>query len=149
MGDIMEYIDYGRTDELRNRRINIITLHERGLKPREIGNSLKLDMDTVFNDLKWAKHKLDREDRETLWDKHFMKTIEAKIKETTDPKQLSNYIGMLKLLLQHRQDMRKRHGLYIEKIEHSGKIDTEVKIDIDERLKEYADTFSKLTEKRT
>lgn len=119
---MMEYCDYGSNDKVRSRRISIITLQERGLKPSEIRKEMEkhnpdITMQTVYSDVKWGITNVKRADREKLWDKHFMKELEAELKLTDNQ---SNTIGFMKLLLSHRQDMRKRHGLYVEKIEHSG-----------------------------
>lgn len=118
----MEYCDYGSTEEIKNRRITTITLQERGLKPREIRKSMRgeypdISMQTIYSDIKWGIQHLKREDREQLWDKQFMKQIELDLKDSNNPMQR---VGLLKLLLSHRQDMRKRHGLYTDKVELSG-----------------------------
>lgn len=126
----MEFCDFGSTEEIKNRRIMTITLQERGLKPSEIRKSMentypKITMQTIYSDLKWGITNVKREDREKLWDKHFMKELELLLKEA---KRDVITVGLLKLLLSHRQDMRKRHGLYTEKVELSGETSINLKM---------------------
>lgn len=124
----------GNTNNIRDRRLAVFVLEERGLKPREIYNSLKNMADskghgvypkliprTIYNDLVWGREHLDRETREELWDNDFIKTLYARLGETRHP---SHIVGIMKLILSARMDMRRRHGLYDDKVsvEHSGEV---------------------------
>jgi hypothetical protein len=136
---------FGKRKKIQDRRLSILTLEEKGLKPREISKSLEIDIGDVYNDLKWARKNLPREIREQIWDMQFLREIE---KEMRDAKHPLHKIGYRNILLKVRQDMRKRSGMYIERIEHSGEIKQEVKLD-DSQLKDYAGTIKEVLKGRS
>lgn len=124
----MELSDFGKTKDIQNRRLAVITLEEKGLKPREIGKSLQkagvdITMQQVYSDIKWGLKTLTRERREEIWDNQFMKELEKNLQECNHGTQR---VGILKLILSTRQDMRKRAGLYIERVRHEGEVEHKV-----------------------
>ena len=110
---------------VRDRRINVLTLEEKGLKPFEIANSLGLTVKRVYNDLNWGRIHIPRELREEIWDNQFMKELEKELRECNHPLQK---LGYRNLILKLRQDMRKRAGLYIDRIQQENNTRLEIKM---------------------
>ena len=137
---------FGRKEEIRDRRLNVITLEEKGLKPREISNSLDIPIGDVYNDLKWSRTHLHREIRESVWDLQFMKELEKELRECNHPLQK---LGYRNLILKLRQDMRKRAGLYIDRIQHEGKTRLEIKMWQPDENRDFAPRSRRLLKKES
>ena len=145
----MDLKTFGKTQEIQERRFAIITLEEKGLKPREISRSLngeepalgyEVTMDNIYNDLKWGRKELSREVREAMWDNDFMRDLQQELKQCNHSTQR---IGYYKLLLSLRQDRRKRAGDYTEKVELSGSIKTKMEVEPDEHIRKVLDELTK------
>lgn len=127
----MNYECLGIDTEMQERRYAVLKHFLKGFTPREIAKATGLTIKKVYNDLLFLRtNQLHDVPIEMIRD--FGKSFyELKIRELEDSldglKSMPNaWLGAQKLIKEMKVESLKIQGGYIDRVEHSGKVDSEV-----------------------
>lgn len=131
---------WGRTEKLRKRREDVLMLDLDGHAPHVITTRLQskpihkdIKAKDVYNDLMWIRKNVSADIREAKWDLEMIREIKGRLETAEHPNQI---VGFYNVIAKLRDSMRKRAGMYIDRVEHSGSIKEVVEIEVDDAIKE-------------
>jgi hypothetical protein len=141
-GQDLDMTMFGKTKETQDRRLAVVSMQEDGMKACEIAKHLDIKIKEVYNDINYCRKRITREVRELVWD---MKEIrEAKL-EMGDAKHMLHKLGYRNYILKLRQDMRRRSGMYVERVHHTGGQNIEIKMYVPAGIEERKEKVVKAT----
>lgn len=163
---MLDYSKLGDHENTKARRFMVIGLMTKRASPPEIEKNINkalkeqgrraVSLKTIYRDMKHIKNLIEDGDPlpPAIARAHGEEFYEQKIRELeafasavrkTNP---NAYLGAQKELIKLQGELLKLQGASVERVEHTGTIKQEVKLD-DDQLKDYAGTFKEVLKRRT